>query len=45
MDVDWKFICLRIVNEDLDWANARPGYERGVTVSRVVLLNPSRSGS
>src|SRR5438067_9536878 len=30
MDVDWKFICLRIVNEDLDWANARPGYERGV---------------
>src|SRR5437764_3580368 len=29
MDVDWKFICLRIVNENLDYSKLRPGYERG----------------
>lgn len=32
MDVDWKFICLRIVNEDKDYErDFRPGYERGHT--------------
>src|SRR3954463_7695520 len=32
MDVDWKFICLRIVNEDRDYErDFRPGYERGHT--------------
>src|SRR3954452_10129641 len=29
MDVDWKFICLRIVNEARDYSNDRQGYERG----------------
>src|SRR5438477_3073108 len=29
MDVDWKFICLRIVNEDRDHSKDRPGAERG----------------
>ncbi|MDQ1395912.1 MAG: hypothetical protein QOG64_1171 [Acidimicrobiaceae bacterium] len=32
MDVDWKFICLRIVNEDRDYEkDFSPGYERGHT--------------
>ena len=32
LDVDWKFICLRIVNEDKDYEkDFRPGYERGHT--------------
>lgn len=32
MTVDWKFICLRIVNEDRDYErDFRPGYERGHT--------------
>jgi hypothetical protein len=32
MDVDWKFISLRIVNKDRDYATEfRPGYERGHT--------------
>lgn len=32
MTVDWKFICLRIVNEDKDYErDFRPGYERGHT--------------
>ena len=32
MDVDWRFICLRIVNEDRDYEKEfRPGYERGHT--------------
>lgn len=30
MEVDWKFIALRIVNEDRDYEKEfRPGYERG----------------
>jgi hypothetical protein len=29
MDVDWKFICLRIVNESRDYSKDREGYERG----------------
>src|SRR3954467_10698287 len=29
MDVDWKFICLRIVNEARDYSQDREGYERG----------------
>jgi hypothetical protein len=29
MDVDWKFICLRIVNEDRDYTQDRAGHERG----------------
>jgi hypothetical protein len=29
MDVDWKFICLRIVNESHDYSNDRAGHERG----------------
>jgi hypothetical protein len=29
MDVDWKFICLRMVNEERDYSKDRPGYERG----------------
>jgi 2-hydroxychromene-2-carboxylate isomerase len=30
MDVDWRFIALRIVNEDRDYEkDFRPGYERG----------------
>jgi 2-hydroxychromene-2-carboxylate isomerase len=32
MDVDWRFIALRIVNEDRDYEkDFRPGYERGHT--------------
>ena len=32
MDVDWKFICLRMVNADKDYEkDFRPGYERGHT--------------
>lgn len=32
MDVDWKFIALRIVNKDRDYEkDFRPGYERGHT--------------
>ena len=32
MDVDWRFICLRIVNEHRDYEKEfRPGYERGHT--------------
>lgn len=32
MDVDWKFICLRIVNEAKDYEkDFSPGYERGHT--------------
>ena len=32
MDVDWRFICLRIVNEHRDYEkDFRPGYERGHT--------------
>ena len=32
MDVDWKFIALRIVNKDRDYETEfRPGYERGHT--------------
>jgi hypothetical protein len=32
MEVDWKFIALRIVNKDRDYATEfRPGYERGHT--------------
>jgi 2-hydroxychromene-2-carboxylate isomerase len=32
MDVDWRFISLRIVNKDRDYATEfRPGYERGHT--------------
>jgi hypothetical protein len=32
MDVDWKFICLRIVNAERDYEREfRPGYERGHT--------------
>lgn len=32
MEVDWKFIALRIVNEDRDYEKEfRPGYERGHT--------------
>jgi hypothetical protein len=32
MDVDWRFISLRIVNQDRDYATEfRPGYERGHT--------------
>src|SRR5437870_12324492 len=29
MDVDWKFICLRIVNENRDYSKDREGYGRG----------------
>jgi hypothetical protein len=32
MEVDWRFISLRIVNQDRDYATEfRPGYERGHT--------------
>src|SRR5687768_10770402 len=32
MTVDWRFICLRIVNEHRDYEkDFRPGYERGHT--------------
>ena len=32
MDVDWRFIALRIVNKDRDYETEfRPGYERGHT--------------
>jgi hypothetical protein len=32
LDVDWRFICLRIVNEARDYEKEfRPGYERGHT--------------
>ena len=32
MEVDWRFIALRIVNKDRDYErDFRPGYERGHT--------------
>ena len=31
MDVDWKFICLRMVNADKDYSTFPEGYERGHT--------------
>jgi len=50
MDVDWKFICLRIVNEDKDYErDFRPGYERGHTrgleLLRVAAAVRQRSGN
>src|SRR5437763_10980369 len=49
MEVDWKFIALRIVNEDRDYErDFRPGYERGHTrgleLLRVAAAVRSRSG-
>jgi hypothetical protein len=29
MEVDWRFICLRIVNENRDYSKDREGHERG----------------
>jgi 2-hydroxychromene-2-carboxylate isomerase len=31
MEVDWRFICLRIVNEERDYSQFPEGYERGHT--------------
>ena len=48
MDVDWKFICLRIVNENHDYSNARPGYERahmrGMELLRVAAATRDKVG-
>ncbi len=49
MEVDWRFIALRIVNEDRDYEKEfRPGYERGHTrgleMLRVAAALRERAG-
>lgn len=44
MDVDWKFIALRIVNKDRDYEkDFRPGYERGTPAGWSSCVSRLRS--
>jgi 2-hydroxychromene-2-carboxylate isomerase len=37
LDVDWRFISLRMVNEDKDYSSLPPGYERGHSIGLELL--------